>query len=264
MKIINTNNQLEIKQSGMMQVIIGFVVIVVGVGLLIFSITSGKPGQPFPIAPLAIGAVAVIIGGLIVGFAKNRHFILRLGGDTTVESKRIIGGSQTAQSFPTTTIVGVRLYTTASQTTDSTFNNSSNTPLSVSNNRKSVLSLLLSNNDVVEIGSASGTSGGIGAVISHAPLSKEANEIANFLGLPLDAQDSSSLIGAVNTIKDTVQAIQKLPTTSSVASPIVTLQPTAPPPLNTSPLGEPVSPASQPPSDNPPPPQSSLPQPPLQ
>lgn len=263
MKILNTNNQLEIKQSGIVQVIVGFVTIVVGIGLVIFSMTSNKPGQSFPVAPLAIGAVAIIIGGLIIGFAKNRHFILRLGGDTTVESKRIIGGSQTAQSFPTANIVGVRLYTTASQTTDSTFNDSSTTPLSVSNNRKSVLSLLLVNNDVVEIGSASG-SGGIGTIISHAPLSKEANKIASFLKLPLDAQDSSSLMGAVNTIKNAVHLIQAPSTPPSSDQSVRSSQQTVPLPFNTPPLPvESVPPASQTPY-NTPPSQSPSPQPPLQ
>jgi hypothetical protein len=204
MKITQTDSQIELKNSGIGQAFLGLVFIVSGVGVSLITRSPDADGKKAPFWVLLIG-IAVVIGGIaMIIFAKNRSVTIRKGGDTTVNTKRLIGGGPQQATIPTANIVAVRLSTYL----DNNSVNDGNGGIGSSNqnSRRSTLSLVLNNNDLVELGS-SGQGGlninglNVSSLISKAPLSKEADQVARFLGVPLQADDSSSIAGAVKSLK---------------------------------------------------------------
>lgn len=195
MKIIQTNDQMEIKSSGFGQLALGIILALGGIGTAVVVLG----GKKAPIWAALIGLGMVIIGILTALFAKNRKAILQLGGNVTVTDKRVIGGGVQQQSVPISSVVAVRLSTYLENTGNYNDGNRSTS-------RRSVLGLLLSDNDIIQLGSSGGggfTVNGlnVSSMIMKAPLSKEANQIAAFLGVPLQADDSSSIAGAVQSLK---------------------------------------------------------------
>jgi hypothetical protein len=213
MKITQTDNQIVIKQGGVTQLIGGITFIVIGIGLAIAIggglVKSSNGQKPSPLIAL-FGVVFAVIGVLVFLTAKNRTIVIEKGGNTTVDAKKLIGGKDVNQSFPTTSIIAVRLNTYMDSTSSTGMNNSG---VSFGNNnnsqRRSTLSLLLNNNDMVELGSSGSSGSGlningmnVGSLISKAPLSKEAGQISTFLGVPLQADDNSSIAGAIHSAVD--------------------------------------------------------------
>jgi uncharacterized membrane protein len=215
MKLTQINNQLEIKTSSVGVAVTGIVFIIVGILLAIFILNgfakkeNGEPESPWV---SLFGLVFVVIGYLLAWFAKNKKTVLQQGANTIVSVRRVLGGKTDEQSFPTANITAVQLYTYM----DNTINSSS------SPSRRSTLSLLLNNNDIVELGSA-GKNGftfngmNMGNLIRKAPLSKEANQVATFLGVPLQSSDVSSIPGAVQSIKQAFQGRQSRQTPPTVS-----------------------------------------------
>jgi hypothetical protein len=252
MKINQTNNQLEIKNSGVGMVFLGIVFIIVGVLLAIFILSgsatneNGESASPWV---SLIGVVFAVIGCLLAWFAKSNKTVLQQGANTIVSAKRVLSGKAGEQSFPTANIAAVQLHTYLDNTPDN----------SSSSSRRSTLSLLLNNNDVVELGSARSngfTFNGmnLGNLIRKAPLSKEANQVATFLGVPLQSSDASSITGAVQSIKQAFganQPGQQTPTTVSQSPPASS---PAPGTQATQPQqnGQQVPPAQKPPLNQPP------------
>jgi hypothetical protein len=252
MKIVTSDNQLEITESGLGQVIVGVIFMVLGVGTAVVPliIKAANRGNQFnPLLTLGIGAILLVVGGLIMAFAQNRHFVFQLGANTTIESKRMFGGKQDVQSFPTASIVAVRLLTSETHDQSSQFGQSDNSNAS-SPTRRSVLSVVLNNNDIVTVAQkSSAVSGGIGSIISHAPLTKEATKLAEFLKLPLDAEDASSLISVVKMIKEATQVISA-PVAQNPSVPPA--QPPVPPPTAGTPsFAQPPNPPVYPPQTPP-------------
>lgn len=210
MKVITSGDQLELRSSGLGQFLGGILMVAVGIVVTVLLLgTTSSNGKKAPVWSVIIGVVFVIFGVVMVIFAKNRSVVMRKGGDTTVRLKRVFGGTPQQQSVPTASIVAVRLSTfmqNSGTTAGGVGVSSAGNP---QNSRRSVLSLVLNNNDLIEVGASSGTLGGLNvngmnvtSLISKAPLSKEANEAANFLGVPLQADDTSSIAGAVRSLKN--------------------------------------------------------------
>jgi hypothetical protein len=249
MKIIQTDNQIELKSSGISQLIVGVILILAGVAMAIFLPGStDSNGNKMPVWIALIG-IALAIGGLAaVIFAKNRYINIQRGGNTIIQAKRMIGGSTQTQTIPTSNIVAVRLSTYLernNQAGDPNFNNGNR-----SMSRRSVLALVLNNNDLVQVSQSS--SGGLSfnglsltGLITKAPLSKEANQVASFLGVPLQADDTSSIAGAVNSIKATFGQNEPQQPTGFAGSTQIDTQPSGPP-------VSPPTPPSQPPEPTPP------------
>ncbi len=205
MKIIQTNNQLQIKNSGIGQFIMGLLIILAGIGFSIFTLVgpADDNGNKLPIWTVAIGLVVIIIGIVTLLFSKNRTATIEQNGTTTITAKRLLGGQPENISFPTSDIVSVRLSTYADNTASNNMQNNMQ--------RRSVLQLVLKNNDLADIGGSS--SGGfsfngmnIGGLLTKAPLSKEADQIASFIGVPLDANDASSISGAIKSVTSAFQS----------------------------------------------------------
>lgn len=228
--------------------------------------SADSDGKQAPAWVALIGVAMIIVGIVVTIFAKNRSITIQRGGNTTIINRRILGGKSQAQTIPTANIVAVRLSTYA----DTSGQDANGNP---TNNRRSVLALVLNNNDLVQI-SNSGSNGfqfnglNIGSLIQKAPLSKEANQLATFLGVPLQADDTSSILGAVQSVKSAfsqsspqppqapAQSAPFNPTPQQPQQPAIPLS-SAPPQalgsLNSQPL-PPQTPASNPPAppQNPP------------
>jgi hypothetical protein len=250
MKVTQTADQIELDSSGFGQLLLGVILIIAGVLVAIFMHGStGDDGKQAPIWVTLIG-VGIAIGGLLsIIFARNRSVVVQRGGNATVRTKRLIGGGTQEQSVPAASIVAVRL-STYLQNTGSDNNTVGNDP---ANSRRSVLYLVLNNNDLVQVGSSGSSNGfsmnglNIGGLISKAPLSKEAGQLSEFLGVPLQADDTSSIAGAVRSLKSAFQQGQ------APAQPAQPVQP-AQPPAQTPPLnpGAPQPAAAAPPPPAPP------------
>jgi hypothetical protein len=249
MKITQTDTQIELKSNGIGQFLLGVALTVVGVGVTFFLVAvPSDNGKKAPAWSYLVGLAFALVGILAAISAKNRTIVGQKGGETTVRDKRLLGGSPRQQSVPTANIIAVRLYTYAqSNATDGGLNSNAGTT------RRSVLSLVLNNNDVIEIGS-SGNSGfsfngmNIGSLIAKAPLSKEANQVAAFLGVPLQADDASSITGALKSVKEAFGQGQapQAPQATSSSSPQPQPAPPAAPATST-PQPAPATDSSQPP-----------------
>lgn len=212
----------------------------------------GTDGKKAPVWAMFIGIGVILVGAAMMFFAKNRSVTIQKGGNTTVSAKRVIGlGAPQQQTVPTANIVAVRLSTYVDRSGDTVGGNPSNS-------RRSVLSLVLNNNDLIEVGGSGG--GGISfnglnvsSLILKAPLSKEANAAANFLGVPLQADDTSTIAGAVKSLKAAFEQ-------GSTAPPQQPRQPVQPTPFNPTPPPAPTQPVPPaPPAATPPPPVSPMP-----
>lgn len=204
MKLTQTDNQIEVKNNGIGQLLIGAVFFVAGIAVTALILSShSSDGKKAPIWVVLFGLLFCVIGVFIAFMAQNRRTTIQKGSNVTVWAKRLLIGAPQEQSVPTSSVVAVRLTTSAdysaAQDGDTT------------NQRRSVLSLVLTNNDLIEVGSA-GTKNmisingmNVSNLISKAPLSKEANQLASFLGVPLQASDTSTIPGMVQSVKSAFQ-----------------------------------------------------------
>jgi hypothetical protein len=266
MKVIQTDNQIELKSSGLGQALFGAILLVVGIVMAVaLHGSTGDGGKPTPIWVTLMGVAFAIIGILVAVFAKNRSVLIQKGANTTVTAKRLLGGSPQQQSVPTANIVAVRLSTYIDNAGNTGSMNraggiSSGDP---NNSRRSVLSLILNNNDIIEAGSSGSNSGfsvnglNISSLIMKAPLSKEANQVASFLGVPLQADDTSSIAGAVQSVKTTFQhdspamptatpAVTAPGTAAAPPAQASSFAPTAPTPAAPTPAAPSTTPATPP------------------
>ena len=190
---------------------IGLLFMAIGIGGVVFALSGAAASKSIL---LAAGAIFFVIGALVFFTASSETVVLRKSGQSSVENKRAIGGSKTSQTFDTATIRSVRLVTTMLPTNTGGGLNSSR----ASNGRQSQLSLELNDNSQIVLGTASGGGGlsvnGIGVtdLIQKAPLSKEAHQISEFLGVPLDAGDFSNPIATIRSVKDAVMGRNEQPT----------------------------------------------------
>jgi len=180
MKIITTSNQMQIRTNGLKTVFAGIVFTIFGLDL-VYSML----GQDNSFYPIVFGSLFAIIGIALLFFSKTTTIVLEKEGTTSITSKYTIGMSQAKrETIPTIDIAAVMLSTKFQQNRNS---DGSTTP-----STSSSLSLLLKNNDVIKIEESSGgmsISGfnisNILSAIGKAPLSKEAKQIAEFLGVPV-------------------------------------------------------------------------------
>ena len=209
MKLVQSDNQITITKGGTSQIVSGIAFVVGGiiVAALPFTSITLSSGHKLPSYISLVGLVFIAIGILSFVFARKEVTTIQKGGNTTVTITRVIGQKSAQQSFPTSSISLVRLVTYSNNANPNNIGSDMNN-LAQSNNRQSVLSLELNNNDVVQLGVASSSAnlsiGGmnVNSIVSHAPLHKEAETLSNFLGVPLDAQDSTSVQGAFGAITD--------------------------------------------------------------
>jgi hypothetical protein len=228
---------MEVKTSAAAGITVGVIFMLVGIGAGVFALSAGTNGKSIV---LLAGGIFFVIGLLVFLTASSETVVLRKGGQSTVEQKRAIGGSSKSQTFDTATIRSVRLVTAMDVT------GNVNQP-GGGRQRRSTLSLELVDNSQIVLGTATGNGGlsvngiNVGTLVQKAPLSKEAHQVSEFLGVALDAGDFSSPMAAIRSMKD---AIMGQPQQPNATPPVVpgTVEPQQPAAV------EPVAPT--PPTDS--------------
>lgn len=192
----NPDNSITITNGAVGSLLGGFACMAVGVGVIVAVIVFSKQAEGNTMAAYLFGGIFALVGLVISLTAASTKIVLRKGGESTISSHRIIGGKRTAQSFQTADVVSVRLLTGRVM-------NGSGDPEMQQNERRSVLSLVLKDNSLVELASKA-TGGGlsvngmqVGNLIQKAPLSSEAQQIADYLGVGLEAADTSNPIALI-------------------------------------------------------------------
>lgn len=213
MKFIQTDNQIDIRMNGGNQLVMAVIFAAIGVVIAIVGMrlpnnahsqttvspdgaTTSAGAHAGPIL-LAFGSVFLIVGIVIGLLARSRRTIIIKGGDTTVSARRILGGSPESKSFPTASIKSVRLnsYMTGNNTSSS------------GGGRQSTVSVVLTDNSIVDVAVKSGGNFSVNginmsALISKPPLTSEATKLSQFLGVPLESTDMSSVSGMINTVRN--------------------------------------------------------------
>lgn len=202
-----SNDELQIKTSGATAILLGVIFLVVGVVVAVLVHSSSGKSSGNPLIGMAFGGVFAVVGLLLVLFASSERIVLRRGGTSTVEKKRLLGGKTVSQNFDTVTVQAVHLMTGFSAANVNPagggfYNN-------MNGNRQSRLELLLNDGSVVHIADQTGSSSTINGInvtnlITKAPLSKEANQIADFLGVPLQNEDITNPMGAIKQVGQAV------------------------------------------------------------
>lgn len=198
MKIYQTDTQIEIKTSGLPRAILGIVVAILGIILaiaMLVGITRTGDGTTSPPWASLIGLIFLVVGVLLAFLSTNRDIILQRGGISSVNAKRVFGGQSKTESFDTIRVIAVNLSTHFASSNSS----------SSSRQRRSNLSLILDDNSRVEIANSSGSSFSFNGIsltdlIAKAPLGKEANQIAAFLGVPLQSADMTNPIALIKSV----------------------------------------------------------------
>lgn len=214
MKLIQTGDQILIKQNGLGQLVLGLIFFMVGVILLVLGVRPAN-GSGSPTTLLLVGGLFALIGLLVIIFAKSQKTTLVKGGQCEVRTKRLLGGKTTDQGFPSSSIAKVRLNVYWQQSGGSSSTN--NQP-----QRRSNLSLIMNDQSQLELADAGASNVSINGLnlgaFSKAPLYAEADQLAKFLEIPLEVGDNGQygLTGGVG-----------LPTAAPVISNVTV--PTAPP-----------------------------------
>jgi hypothetical protein len=201
--------------------------------------TNGN-GQSLSIIGPIIGLVIAVSGVISAFLAGNHDAVLIKGGTSTVTFKHILFGKAKSVSFETTRVQSVFLMT---QYTNNANNNVNNQGQSLQ--KSSQLLLMLDDNSLIQIASSISSSSSsvnglnVANLVTRAPLSKQANQIAQFLGVPLQSSGGIPSVGQVfHDIEEVVhkpveqsQSIVEQPSTASqipAISPTPNEQPVAP------------------------------------
>jgi len=174
MKITQTPNRMEIYINGVSSILFGLVMVFVGSFVAYYSFHRSE------LWPIVIEFIFVITGLPLIFLAKNKSIIIEKGAMTTIFVQNVIFRSSKQKSIPTTDIVGVtlvsRMYSNKMANGDDTVK------------RISTLFLLLKNNDLImitkKVQSNQEESSFFGLIVKS-PLSRDAEQIAKFLGVPL-------------------------------------------------------------------------------
>jgi hypothetical protein len=237
MKIIQTEDKMEIKTNGTVSLLSGVIVFLIGtvvaVGILTRVFKTSSSDQSFYIVWPIIGIVIAVLGAISAFLACNRDIVMQKGGTTTSTLKHILFGKANTVSFDTRRIVSVWLATNyiKGRTAGSNIRNSSNSQ------RQSQLSLILDDNSLIQVANSSrggATVNGFGVtnMFAKAPLSKQAEQISGFLGVPL--RTSNDIPNLTTVVQDVAEAVhENVVQNSTVIEPpsAVNQTPTTPVPM---------------------------------
>lgn len=238
MKITETNSeQWEIKENGVITVVVGGAIGLAGIGLLIWTVMH-LPSVDWWWTLVGVGIAAM--GALMIFSAVSRQIILRRQGVSEVVTTKVVGGKQTRLSFDTSQIVSVNLDTSDIVRTDNDARGQTTT-----RERSSILYVLLNDNSEVLLATRKSGNNGVSVNgfnvtgLSKAPLVDEAQRIAGFYGVPLSSRANN--VSGVEAITGVVGAVKQGIASAQRQSGLVTnMQPQAQPVAPTTPL-QPVS-----------------------
>lgn len=185
MKIRTEADQLVIDNSLAMPLIAGLVLALGGIAI-------GALGSFNHIAWLYLVALAlIVIGALVIAFAKSIHVVLAKSGDSRITAKTLFG--QTAsKTFALTDVTAVQLSSSQRQRRTRDADGSDRFETEV----RSIIRLKTTSGGMIEVGSATRTlnvGGLLGSLIQSIPLQGEAKQIADFVGVPMLTSEATSL-----------------------------------------------------------------------
>lgn len=187
MKIRQTAEQLVIDNSLAMPVATGCILALGGIAIAALGLLNHLWWLPLlGLALLAIGALAAL-------FAKSTHVVLSKSGDSSIAAKSLLGSTQ-SHTFALADVTAVQLQSSQSQHRSTDADGSQRYDTQV----KSVIYLKTRDARSMQIGSKTRTlnlGGMLGALVQSAPLRREAEQIAGFVGVQLLVYDSMSLGG---------------------------------------------------------------------
>lgn len=202
MKITQTNDtELTILNSGTAGLIGGGTLLLIGIGIGVYPLIGTAEWWVS-----LIGAAVAGFGGLLIFTAATVTTTLRRGGTSTISERRLVGGRLKEASFESSQVDHIKLESHTEYSSSSSSNRSGQ------QNRRRVSEVFAELKDGTEISLATQSANANGGVslngisvgaVMKAPLSKEAKQIADFLGVPLKTglQDASlqDVVGVVQT-----------------------------------------------------------------
>lgn len=203
MKIQQNQNELTITSSALVGRIVGGAIALAGIGVIGATAMGAIAEQLYGYG----GGAALIVGGAVtIALCSSKVVRLVKGGNSSITTKRLIGAAKT-QQFDASALSSVQLRTQTKETRSVSGDN--NTSNSIS--RESVLQLIMNDNATIEIGRSNGGAQ-MGMLIKKAPLHDEAQQIADFLGVQLQAVNSdASLVDIAVAVKDAFGATKPTP-----------------------------------------------------
>ena len=187
-------SELELSENGKIVLLIGIVLIVVGIVAAIWILLT----QDDKLAAL-IGVFATVAGVIALMLASNKQIIIRKNSESTVRQTRLISKQVKQRSFDARQASMVELEVQQRTETDGKGKKDKSID--------SVIRLILLNDDKVELDRSSFNGCSKGSQLngvelaSFSPMKSEAQAIADFLDIPLQINDLSTLAGAVDTFK---------------------------------------------------------------
>lgn len=187
MKIRQSTDQMVIDNSLAMPVVTGIVLGLGGATIILL----GYLNHLWPLWLLGLALLA--IGGLVIVFSKSTHVVLARSGDSSIASKTLFTQSK-AHSFALTDIAAVQLLSSQRQHFSKDADGTQRSDTEV----KSTVYLKTADARMLQIGSKTRTlniGGMLGALIQSVPLKKEAEQVATFIGVPLQVSDAMNFGG---------------------------------------------------------------------
>jgi hypothetical protein len=189
MKIQTTQNQMVIDNPNGMFVVVGALLGVIGIAAAIYGLIEHR-------TPLmAVGAFLVVLGTLIVATAKSTHIVLDKSGPSSLSSKTVFSQSKT-QSFNLSEVTTVLLEARENSETVKNADGSTRNQTKIIAN----VFLVTSSAQRIPLGTATKVmdiGGLLGSLIATLPLKEEADQIATFIGVPMQASDSVGQISSL-------------------------------------------------------------------
>lgn len=187
MKIRQTFDQLVIDNSLLMPVATGVILGLGGIAVAILGFLNHVWWLPLA------GLVLLVIGALLVTFSKNTRIVLARYGDCSITAKSLFRQAR-SHAFALADITAVQLQSSQTQHLTKAADGSQRYETEV----KSTVYLKTADARMLQIGSKTrnlNIGGMLGALIQSLPLKAEAQQIADFIGVPLQVSDTMSLGG---------------------------------------------------------------------
>lgn len=198
MRMEQTGDLIVLHDAGRGRLTGGVFALLAGLGIAIVPWVTGMAQSWLAVA---IGGVFAVLGAISVLSASSRTATVARDGRASVTSRRLIGGAEQTDEVEAGSVRGVRLETGVER--DRSGDDSK------AGSVVSRLYLVLEHSDTIELAVKRAGSASVGGFnlssLRRAPLSAEAQAVADLLGVELEAVDTSSLKAVFGQIKSMVQ-----------------------------------------------------------
>ena len=188
-----SNDELQIQSSGKWVFIVGIALVPIGIvaGVVLFLTQEDKVTGLIGLAALAVGAALIF-------FAENKTITLRKSGLSSITTSKLMSSETRKQEFDARGAQFIELQVSRETDTDSSGQKNTSMTSEIYLHIPNTVATLLAR----ETNSLNFSVGVLdfGELLGHAPLQEEAQTVADFLGIPVQVNDMSSVMGAVKTI----------------------------------------------------------------